>query len=161
MIKLRFIAPLALALLVAPAAAHDYNVGGLMIRHPWSRATVPGGKVGGGYLTIMNHGGEADRLVSVTVPFAEKAEIHESSMEGGVARMREIEGGVAIAPGETVDFAPGGKHLMFVGLTKPLAKGEKVKGELVFEKAGKVEVEFAVEAAGAKPSMEGMDHKGH
>jgi copper(I)-binding protein len=161
MTKLRLIAPVALALLAGPALAHDYKAGGLMIQHPWSRATVPGAKVGGGYLAIMNHGGEADRLVSVSVPFAEKTEIHESSTEGGVAKMREIEGGVAIAPGEMVEFAPGGKHLMFVGLAKPLAKGEKVKGELVFEKAGKVEVEFAVEAAGAKPAMEGMDHKGH
>lgn len=161
MTKLRLIAALAFALSVGPSAAHEYKAGAMMIGHPWSRATPPGAKVGGGYLTIMNHGGAADRLVSVEVPFAEKTEIHESSVEDGVAKMREIAGGVEVKPGETVEFVPGGKHLMFVGLKAPLAKGEKVKGELVFEKAGRVVVEFAVEAPGAKPAAETMDHKGH
>lgn len=163
MSKRRFLAPLAaFALLMAPVAqAHEYTLGELMIGHPWSRATVPGVKVGGGYLTIMNHGSQPDRLVSVQVPFAERAEIHESSVEDGVAKMREIEGGVAIAPGATVAFEPGGKHLMFIGLKQALTKGEKLKGELVFEKAGKVEVDFNVEAAGSKPAADAMDHSGH
>lgn len=156
---------LAASLVAGAAHAHEYTVGKLMIGHPWSRATVPGVKVGGGFLTIMNHGDAPDRLVKVEAPFAERAEIHESSVENGVAKMREIEGGVVVKPGETVEFAPGGKHLMFVGLKNPLTKGEKVKGALVFETAGRVEVEFAVEAAGAKPAaggdMKGMDHSGH
>lgn len=162
--NLRLIAPLVVGLLAAvPAAAHEFKAGQLTIGHPWSRATVPGAKVGGGYLTIKNDGSESDRLVSVSAPFAAKAEIHQSSVEDGVAKMRQIEGGVEVPPGQTVEFAPGGKHLMFVGLKDALKKGEKVKGDLTFEKAGKVEVEFAIEAAGAKPAagMEGMDHKGH
>lgn len=150
----------ALLALALPAGAHEYKAGSLFIGHPWSRATVPGAKVGGAFLTVRNDGKEADRLVAVTVPFAAKAEIHESLEEDGVAKMRPIEGGVEIKPGETVEFAPGGKHLMFVGLTAPLKKGEKVKGELQFEKAGKVEVEFAVEAPGAKPGKD-MDHSKH
>lgn len=153
----------ALALLVAlaaPAAAHEFKAGSLLIGHPWSRATVPGAKVGGAFLTVRNDGTEPDRLIGVTVPFAAKAEIHESLEEDGVAKMRPVEGGLEIKPGETVELAPGGKHVMFVGLTAPLKKGEKVKGELEFEKAGKVEVEFAVEAAGAKPEKE-MDHSKH
>lgn len=165
----RLAAPFAaLALFAAaPASAHEYKAGQLMIDHPWSRATVPGVKVAGGYLTIMNHGDKPDRLVSVQVPFAERAEMHESSEEDGVAKMREIEGGVEVKPGETVAFAPGGKHLMFIGLKTALTKGEKVKGELTFETAGKVEVEFAVEAPGSKPAakmdhdLKGMDHSSH
>lgn len=155
----------AFALIAAPATAHEYKAGALMIDHPWSRATVPGVKVAGGYLAIMNHGDKPDRLVSVSVPFAERAEMHESSVEDGVARMREIEGGVEIAPGATVTFAPGGKHLMFIGMKEALTKGQKVKGELTFETAGKVEVEFDVEAPGATAApagaMKGMDHSGH
>lgn len=157
----RFLAAAALAFAMAlPAVAHEYKAGSLFIGHPWSRATVPGAKIGGAFLTVRNDGKEADRLVGVSVPFAAKTEIHESLEEDGVAKMRPIEGGVEIKPGETVEFAPGGKHLMFVGLTEPLRKGEKVKGELQFEKAGKVEVEFAVEAPGAKPEMQ-MDHGKH
>jgi periplasmic copper chaperone A len=70
------------------------------------------------------------------------------SMDGGVMKMREVKEGVVIAPGATVELKPGGFHIMMVNLSKPLAKGEKVKGSLTFEKAGKVEVEFAVEAIG-------------
>lgn len=163
MSKRRFLAPLAaLALLVAPVAqAHEYTLGKLMIGHPWSRATVPGVKVGGGYLTIENRGSEPDRLVSVQVPFAERTELHESSVENGVAKMREIEGGIAIPPGGALAFEPGGKHLMFIGLRQALTKGEKLKGELTFEKAGKIEVDFNVEAAGSKPAAGAMDHSDH
>ncbi len=156
----RFLAPLALALAATVATAHEYKAGDLFVGHPWARATVPGAKIGGGFLTVKNNGSAADRLVAVSVPFADKVEIHESLEEDGVAKMRPVEGGVEIKPGETAEFAPGGKHLMFIGLKGPLAKGEKVKGELTFEKAGKVEVEFAVEAAGAKPDKQ-MDHSKH
>lgn len=157
----RFAATAALFFALSGAAiAHEYKAGSLFIGHPWSRATVPGAKVGGGFLSVRNDGAEPDRLVSVSVQFAAKAEIHESLEEDGVARMRPIEGGLVVKPGETVTLQPGGKHLMFVGLSEPLKQGEKVKGELTFEKAGKVEVEFAVEAPGSKPDKQ-MDHSKH
>lgn len=146
--------------LTGVAAAHDYTAGSLFVGHPWSRATAPGAKVGGGFLSVRNDGQEPDRLVKVSVPFAARAEIHESLEEDGVARMRPVEGGVAIRPGETVTLRPGGKHLMFVGLAEALRKGDTVKGELTFEKAGKIEVEFAVEAPGAKPEKP-VDHSKH
>jgi copper(I)-binding protein len=162
--SLRFAAAVAAGVLfVGAAGAHEYKAGDLQIDHPWSRATVPGAKVAGGFLQIENHGVAPDRLIGVSVPFADKAEIHESSVENGVARMRPLENGVEIKPNETVEFAPGGKHLMFVGLGAPLVKGQKVKGELTFEKAGKVEIEFAVEAAGATPGKSPAvdDHAHH
>lgn len=155
----------ALALLgllaAGPAFAHEYKAGDLTIGHPWTRATAPGAKVGGGFLTIQNKGATADRLVAVDVPFAEKAELHESTMDGGVAKMRPLEAGAEIKPGETVTFEPGGKHVMFLGLKDALTQGARMKGELTFEKAGKVAVEFAVEAAGARPAAGGMDHLDH
>ncbi|MET0315081.1 MAG: copper chaperone PCu(A)C [Hansschlegelia sp.] len=150
--------------LVSPASAHEYKLGDLTIGHPWSRATAPGAKIGGGFLSIENKGSTPDRLVAVSATFAQKAELHESLVEDGVSKMRPLKDGVEVKPGETVTFEPGGKHLMFIGLAAPLKQGERVKGELTFEKAGKVEVEFAVEAAGSSPKkqmdpdMKGMDH---
>ncbi|WP_020180688.1 copper chaperone PCu(A)C [Methylopila sp. M107] len=158
--KLRLLAALPFLLVASGAVAHDYKAGDLAIEHPWSRATTPGAKVGGGFLTVTNGGSAPDRLLAVSAAFAAKVEIHESLEQDGVAKMREIEGGVEIKPGETVAFAPGGKHLMFLGLTQPLAKGEKVKGELTFEKAGKVDVEFVVEAVGARPDPK-ASHDAH
>jgi periplasmic copper chaperone A len=79
-------------------------------------------------------------------------------MENGVMKMRPITGGLEIKPGETVEFKPGSFHVMFVGLKKPLIKGEHIKAALVFEKAGKVNVEYDVRAMGENPgqSMPGM-----
>ena len=77
------------------------------------------------------------------------------SMEGGVMKMRELPKGVEIAPGATVELKPGSYHVMMMNLSKPFTKGDKIKGSLTFEKAGKVDVEFAVEAVGGAPQGHG------
>lgn len=64
--------------------------------------------------------------------------------------MREVRTGIAIGSGETFIFEPAGSHLMFVGLMRSLAAGEKVKGVLEFEHAGRVEIEFEVMSIGAR-----------
>ena len=87
-------------------------------------------------------------------------EIHEMSIERGVMRMRELKGGLEIQPGATVELKPNSNHLMFTNLRRPLAKGEHIKGTLVFEKAGTVEVEYAVEGIGTTPRQQG-GHAGH
>jgi copper(I)-binding protein len=63
--------------------------------------------------------------------------------------MRPVEGGLSIEPGRTVRFAPGGLHLMIIGLTGPLVQGDKVPVMLKFEKAGEISVSFDVGAMGA------------
>ena len=54
------------------------------------------------------------------------------SMDGGVMKMRELTNGLEIPPGATVELKPGGYHIMMTNLTRPLTKGEKVKGSLTF-----------------------------
>ncbi len=132
------------------AFAHDYTVGALKIGHPWSRATPPGAKVGGGYLSVENTGPESDKLVAIEGNIAGPIEMHEMATNNGVMTMRALPAGIEIKPGATVTFAPGGYHVMFMNLKEPFKQGEMVKATLVFEKAGKVPVEFKVEAAGAK-----------
>jgi copper(I)-binding protein len=74
------------------------------------------------------------------------------SMDGGVMKMRELTAGLDIPPGATVELKPGSYHIMMMNLSRPLAKGDTVKGSLTFEKAGKVDVEFSVEAIGGNPA---------
>jgi len=131
-----------------PAEAHDYRLGGLVIDHPWSRATPPGAEVAGGFMTIRNEGEAADRLVGGSAGFANGVEVHRTTMDDGVMRMREVEGGLEIPAGESVTLEPGGYHVMFVGLAEPLVEGEARIATLAFERAGAVEVEFTVEAMG-------------
>ncbi|HEY7609701.1 MAG TPA: copper chaperone PCu(A)C [Alphaproteobacteria bacterium] len=129
----------------APALAHEYKQGAIVIEHPWTRATPV--KVGGAYMKLRNTGTAPDRLVKVTAPAAEKVEVHETKVEGGMAMMRPV-GPVALAPGATVEFKPGGLHVMLMGLAKPLKEGDRLKLVLTFEKAGTIEVEAVVEKAG-------------
>ncbi|MCU4181453.1 copper chaperone PCu(A)C [Bosea sp. BH3] len=154
------LAAVALALSATLASAHGFKLGSLTIGHPWSRATPAGAKVGGGYLTIENTGSAPDRLVSVSAPFAGRAEIHEMALKDGIMTMRPLEKGVDVAPGAKVEFKPGGYHIMFMDLKQQLKQGETLKGTLTFEKAGSVDVEFKVDSIAAKGSTEG-EHKGH
>ncbi|MBM3645833.1 MAG: copper chaperone PCu(A)C [Alphaproteobacteria bacterium] len=140
------VAGLALGL---PAAAHDYKAGDLAIDHPWARATPAGARVAGGYMTLRNTGAAADRLVAVESDVAGRMEIHEMAMDGTITRMRELARGLPVPAGGQVELKPGGYHVMFMELKRPLVKDDKVKATLVFERAGRVEVEFQVEAMGS------------
>jgi periplasmic copper chaperone A len=124
----------------------------LEIGHPWTRATPPSAKVAGGFLTITNKGATEDRLLSATFVGSTSTEVHEMAHEGGVMTMRELPKGLVIKPGEKVELRPGGFHLMFMNLRSGLKQDERIKGELVFEKAGRLEVEFKVEAIGHRPA---------
>jgi len=160
-LSLRRVAVVALAVLSSPvlvpqAAAHDYRVGDLRIVHPWSRATPPTAKVGAGYMSILNGGSSADRLVSASSPVAGRVEIHEMRLRDGVMRMRERADGLALPAGETVALRPGGFHIMLMDLRAPLAQGTRVPLRLMFERAGAVDVELQIEA----PTARGGDH-GH
>jgi copper(I)-binding protein len=136
------------SLLATTVLAHGYKAGEIEIGHPWSRA-APAGITGAGYLSLNNKGSTPDRLIGGRAEIARAVEIHSTTMVDGVMRMRPLEG-VEIAPGAQVALAPGGMHIMLVGLKQPLVAGSRVPLTLVFEKAGEVQVELAVEAAGAR-----------
>ena len=140
------------------AHAYDYKVGALEIDHPWSRAVPKGATVAAGYVTIKNTGTEPDRLVGGSTPVAGKFEVHEMSMDKGIMKMRPVAGGVEIKPGETLELKPQSFHIMMMGLKQPIEKGKPFKGSLVFENAGAVDVDFAVEAVGATPAAAAPAH---
>ncbi len=66
-------------------------------------------------------------------------------------KMRPVEGGLEIKPGETVTLSPSGFHMMLVNLNHPLEAGQTVKATLKFDKAGTVDVVYPVMALGASP----------
>jgi copper(I)-binding protein len=144
-----------LAATTGTALAQTYTVGALKIEQPWARATPGGAKVGGGYLTITNTGSESDRLVGGTLVQAGRFEMHEMKMDGGTMQMREVKGGLEIGPGQKVEFKPGGYHIMFMDLRGPFKQGQTLKGQLRFEKAGTVDIEYKVQSMGAGAPMHG------
>ena len=146
------------ASIVEMVADKTFKVGPLVIEAPWARATPGGAQVGGGYLKITNTGAEADRLIGGSLPTATSVEVHEMSMTDGVMRMRKLEKGLEIKPGQTVELKPGGHHIMFMGLREGLKQGQPVKGTLAFEKAGSVEIEYSVAPIGAQSGGSSQKH---
>ena len=130
--------------LIGSVSAESYKVGDLVIEAPYARSTPPLAPVGGGFMTIINNGSEADTLISGTASFSKAFEIHEMSMKDGVMKMAELEHGLVIPAGETVTLKPGSYHLMFITLSEQLKPDERRKVSLTFEKAGEVGVEFIV-----------------
>jgi periplasmic copper chaperone A len=140
------------ALSGSAASALDYKVGALEIESPWSRAVLKGAKVAAGYMTIKNTGTEPDRLVGGFTPVAGRFEIHEMSMDKGIMKMRPLPSGLEIKPGQTVELKPSSFHIMMMDLKEPIQRGKPFRASLTFEKAGEVDIDFAVEAVGATPA---------
>ena len=151
MLRLLRAALAAAILVVTPAFAHNgvIHLGNINISLPFTRATLPNAPVAGGFLTIENTGTESDRLISLTSEIADETQIHEMAMQGDVMKMRPLTEGLEIPAGETVVLAPGGFHIMFMGLKQTLVEGETITVTLTFEKAGTVDVVLPIEAAAA------------
>ncbi|MDP3847844.1 MAG: copper chaperone PCu(A)C [Pseudomonas sp.] len=143
-----------LAFACSSSFAHDYSAGELQIAHPWSRALPPNAVTGAAYLDVHNQGKTVDRLLGAQTPRATKTEIHTMLQLGEVMKMQKLDS-VGIPAGGDTKLAPGGTHLMLFGLQKPLVAGERFPLTLLFEKAGKVEVEVLIETAEPDP------HAGH
>ena len=150
---------IALAALATTAAfAHQVKVGTLIIHHPWTRATPKGATVAGGYTIIENTGDKADRLIGGTFAESDAVELHVMEMKDGVMTMRPAVGGIEIPAHGSIEFRPGGLHMMFTGLKSQLKEDDEIDGTLVFEKAGTVAVDFEVQSMGSQTPVEGHDH---
>jgi len=154
---------IAVSTIALPATAHSVNVGTLELTNLWTRATPPKAPTGGGYLTITNSGSEDDTLIAVSTPVSEKGELHIMEVKDGIMTMHPVEGGIVIPAGETVTLAPGGLHLMFIGLKESLKEGGMLPVTLTFAKAGTVETTLHIMPIGSQgPDGAGggmnMDH---
>ena len=153
----------AAVLITSGAGAHEFKVGTLDIGHPWSRPTPADANIAGGYLTITNKGKTADRLISGASPAAGQIEIHEVVDVDGMAKTRPLANGIEIKPGKTVELKPGALRIVLLGLKEPLQLGQKIKGTLVFKKAGPIEIVYNVEEnpGAAVSGVAGAQHKHH
>lgn len=152
-----FTAPVLLADDTHTHADASVMAGSLTLTGAFTRATLPAARVGGGFLSITNHGDESDRLVSATSPATPMVQLHEMRMDGDVMKMRQMKDGIEIPAGETVTLAPGGLHLMFMKMTTPFVEGEEVPVTLGFEKAGTVDIMLQVGGMAARTPHENMD----
>lgn len=117
---------------------------GIEVRDAWARTALPG-ENGAVYLTLHNYNAMDDSLTGVTADVAESAELHKSMLNHDVMEMNML-ASVPLAPGETVEFAPGGLHIMLVNLAQELKIGEIIEITLHFEKSADLPVSVHVKA---------------
>lgn len=146
------LAVLAAGLLTATAAFAQK--GDIELENVWSRAQIAG-RNGAVFLTIKDKGTAGDKLLSASSPVADKLEVHETIMDNGVMKMREVKG-LEVTPAKPTTLAPGGYHIMLMNLKQPLKEGDHFPVTLTFEKAGAVTATATVTKAGG--SMPAMSH---
>ncbi len=149
------------AALAAPAKprAQGAATGEVSATAPWTRAAGEG-RTGAGFMTLRNAAAAPDRVVSATSPAARRVELHTHIREGDIKRMRPVPA-IELPSGQEVRLAPGGPHLMLIGLTRPLREGERVPVTLVLERGGRLEVALEVLAAGARGPAHASGAHGH
>ena len=148
-ITLAVLALVATSFATPATAADPTSVGELRIITPWARASAGHGDAGAAFMTITNTGSAEDKLVSASTTNAKKTEVHETTMENGVMKMRMLMGGLAIPAGGKVELKPMGLHIMMMGITEKLVEGGTLTLTLTFEKAGSVEVAIPIAGPGA------------
>jgi hypothetical protein len=130
---------LTFALLAASATAASAAP---IVTAAWSRPAAQG-TTGGGYFTLTNPRGPADALVAVESPVSDMAMMHRSSTAGGVATMAMVDA-VSVPKGGAVTFAPGGYHVMFTDLKRPLKMGDSFPATFRFRSGARVKATFVV-----------------
>lgn len=96
------------------------------------------------YLTLVNKGGEADRLIGIKSEIAEVVEVHETKKQGDRMTMQRIAGGLEVPAERQVEFKPVGLHIMLIGLKRSLNPGDRFDLTLEFEKSEALMVESEV-----------------
>lgn len=131
----------------------------ITIDHPWARPSAGAAKTAAAYVTLTETGA-ADALVKVSTPVAETAAVHETINESGTMKMRPVEA-LNLPAGKPVTLAPGGYHVMLMGLRAPLKVGDTFPLTLTFAHAAAQTVTVTVEAVRGAPGGASMDHMNH
>jgi copper(I)-binding protein len=130
----------------SPAEVRPAPAPGIAVEGPWARAAGATANTAA-YLVLRNRGPAGDALIAARSGAADAVELHRSSMDGGVMRMRPVERIDVPAQGQMA-LEPGGLHVMLIGLRQDLPAGASLTVTLVFEQAGEVDVAVPVRAAG-------------
>lgn len=125
------------------ATAHEYDVGKLKIEHPWLRAPKDGETNARLFMFIHNNGDKPDKLIGVKSANIGKAELHVAPQFSALADS------IFLPAGATVTLAPGGSYVELLDIKKINPVGWGFELALVFEKAGEVTIDAAIDAPDA------------
>lgn len=144
----------ATSLIAATVFAGQALAADITVSNPWARGSAGMAKAGAAFMQIKNDGAD-NTLVAAKADVSKKVELHTHTMENGVMKMREVEGGIPLPAGQTQELKPGSYHVMFMGLNAPLKEGQTFPVTLVFKNGGEQTVNVQVQSP---KSMGGMNH---
>ncbi len=133
---------LTIAILILSACAPTSST--LSIADAWARS-MPQGQNSAAYFVIENGTASADTLLSVSTEIAETAEVHMSMLDANGVMSMQMQDAVSIPARETVEFKPGGLHIMLVNLKQDLKTGDTFNLTLIFKEAGTIVIEVPVQ----------------
>lgn len=148
----------ALLLSLAPLLAVAAEPAALTLEGAWVRALPPGQPNTAAYLTATNRGAAAVTIVGASAAIAASTEIHTTREVDGLQRMEQV-AQLQLAPGQSLAFAPGGTHLMLMGLAQMPAPGEQVR--LCLELAGGAQVCTLAEVQKSGGNEQSHEHHQH
>ena len=156
------VAAVALVLVTMAGAGAQSNskIGPIEISNAWARASTGSTGAGAVYFEVRNHGRNADRLVSAKTEVSRTASLHTHIMKDNIMRMERVEGLEVPAYGRVL-LKPGGYHVMLMGLSKPLMRGQTFMLSLTFEKAGTAIVNVAILGPGSRGPQHGPGRHKH
>ena len=141
------VVPLLIAMNCAkPAVNNDATKqSGYVFTDTWVTQVPESNETTAAYFTLANETGVDDVLLGAVSDIAEFIEIHEMIQDKDVTGMKMLDQ-VEVKTNDSVQFSPGGLHLMLIGLTSPVKKGSPITITLKFQNAGDVKVNFEVKA---------------
>lgn len=135
-----------LGLILFSAIGNAHAAGKLTVHDAWIRAAPPGAGMVAGYATLKNAGDEPIAILTVQSDAFRMTSLHETRIEEGVSKMRELHR-LKLAPGETIQLQPGGKHLMLMQPRRDIVAGDKVEMLFMLVDGARIETYFDVVAA--------------
>ncbi len=150
----RFFAVFVAGALAAIPLHHGEAADGVTVQEAWARASAGPATTGAAYVTLMG-ADQPDGLVGASTPVAATAEVHETTNDNGVMKIRPV-GPISIPPHQTVTLSPGGYHIMMMGLKQKLVAGESFPLTLNFTHTAPITVQVKVQPAGSPAPMDHM-----
>lgn len=133
----------------------------LQVEHAWIREAPPNAKMLAGYFTLTNHGKKDKILVGASSSAFEKVEMHQTMEKNKMAHMQQ-QSKLTLSAGKSLEFKPGGLHLMLIHPLNPIKAGQSHEIHLKFSDQSEMTVNFKVtKHSGDTPQQHMHDNAMH
>jgi len=135
---------------------HNTKKQNIAIHKPIIKITPPGITNSAGYFDIINHSDKDIDLINAKSNIAQRTEIHEHTMNNGIMKMQKVQT-LTIPAKSTINFEPGGYHIMFISVNRPITEKQEIKLTLEFSDGS----HKSITAVAKEPHMQHIKKRKH